>query len=410
MRFLIFSQYFLPEIGASQVRLAAMTRELVRQGHEVEVVTSLPNHPTGQIFSEYRGRYYLRETWEGIPVFRVWVYAATGAGIKRMFNYFSFTVTSLLGLLRARRPDYLFVESPPLFLSIPAFLRAAPQQIPIIFNVADLWPDSVKQLGLMRDGLGLRLAEALEAWSYRKAAYVNAVTEGIRRILIEQKGVPPNKVLFLPNGVDTRLFRPRDPDRALARELGLEGKQVILYAGTMGYAHGLETALKAMRRLKEMEPRLHLVLIGGGSERARLERMASEWKLLNVSFLDPAPPDYIARLYSIAFAGLVSLRKSPLFEATRSAKIFVGMSSGKPIIHSGFGEGARLVEEAQAGVVVPPEDPSALAEAIRKLAQNREWAARLGQNGRRYVERHLSWSALVSDWLHQLEERRRRGT
>ena len=392
------------------MRLAAMIRELRLQGHEVEVVTSLPNYPTGRVFPEYRGRFYVREVWEGVPVHRVWLYAAVGSGVKRMLNYASFTVTSLLGLLRARRPDYLFVESPPLFLSIPAFLRAAPQQIPIIFNVADLWPDSVKQLGLMGDGLVLRFAEALEAWSYRKAAYVNAVTEGIRRILIEQKGVPPNKVLFLPNGVDTWLFRPREPDQALARELGLQGKQVVLYSGTLGYAHGLEAALEAMRQLGDEMPQLHLVLIGGGSEQARLKQLIREWRFSNVTFFNPAPPEYVARLYSIAFAGLASLRRSPLFEATRSVKILAIMASGKPVIHSGAGEGARLVEEAEAGVVVPPEDPFALAEAIRKLVQNREWAASLGQNGRRYVERHLSWSVLVSDWLHQLEERRSRGT
>ncbi len=402
MRFLILTQYFPPEIGAPQVRLAAFARELIRLGHEVEVVTAVPNHPTGRIFPEYRGMWYRQETWEEVPVHRVWVYASVGAGLKRILNYASFTLTCLFGLLRARRPDYVFVESPPLFLSMPGALAAAWWRVPLIFNVADLWPDSVRELGILREGLVLSLAETLEQWSYRQARYVNAVTEGIRSVLFKNKRVPPGKVLFLPNGADTTLFKPRPPDVELAREWGLEGRKVIVYAGTLGFAQGLGVVLDAMASVRRDVPEALFVFLGDGSERERLVRRASELGLENVKFIPPHPPEFVARLYSVAYAGFASLKSLPLFEGARPSKLFPIMACGKPVIFSGSGEAVRLIEEAQAGLTALPENPGALAEVIRVLLNDPHRAEQLGLNGRRYVEAHLSWSALVQDWLIQL--------
>lgn len=402
MRFLFLTQYFPPEIGAPQVRLAAMARELVRLGHEVEVVTGMPNHPTGHIFTGYRGKFSMQEDWEGIRVHRTWMYAATGAGWRRMLNYGSFAATSLWGLLRAKRPDYVFVESPPLFLSLTAWLRCLTWRRPFIFNVADLWPDSVRELGLMGDGVTLRVAEWLEDWSYRRAAFVNAVTDGIRDDLRTKKHVPPAKLLFLPNGVDIEMFKPREPEVELERSLGLEGKQVILYAGTIGLAQGLDVALGAMDELRETHPDVRMVFIGGGSDRERLEKEKQRLALENVIFLPPNTPEYVARLYSFAKAGFASLKNLPLFEGARPSKIFPIMGCGRPVLYSGAGEGARLLETAHAGIVVPPEEPKALAGAIRQLLAQPEEAALIGMNGRRYVEEHLSWRVLIIDWLEQL--------
>lgn len=403
MRFLVLSQYYPPEIGAPQTRLAAMVREMKNLGHDVEVVTAMPNYPKGRIFPEYRGRFYLREELDGVRVHRVWLYPSTGAGLRRILNYMSFTGTCLAPLLCLSRPDYVFVESPPLFLSVPGYLMARRWRAKMIFNVADLWPDSVRELGLMKDGLALGLAARLEEWTYRVADRVNAVTEGIRSTLIEKKGVPPAKVLFLPNGVDTQLFKPRPADDALASRLGLAGKKLILYAGTLGYAQGLEVALEAAATLRD-ETDILFVFVGGGSEVGSLKLLAEKWSLPNVVFLDPVPPEEVARLYSLALAGFASLRNLPLFEGARPSKIFPIMASGVPVIYSGAGEGARLIEAAQAGIVTPPEDSRALAGAVRLLAQNPDLAARLGRNGRAYAEKHLTWSTLVANWLRELSE------
>jgi glycosyltransferase involved in cell wall biosynthesis len=407
MRFLFFTQYFPPEIGASQVRLAAVIRELVRRGHEVEVITALPNYPTGRIFPEYRGHLYVCEEWEGVLVHRVWLYPAIGAGFKRMLNYASFAINSVYGLLRARKPDYIFVESPPIFLSPAAWFASQRWGVPFIFNVADLWPDSIQALGSVRNQWLLGFAKYLEAWSYRQARFINAVTEGVRLKLIE-KGVPPNKVLFLPNGVDTDTFKPMPPDLELLRELGLaelKNKTIILYAGTLGFAHGLDVVLKALPYLKERMHMVHVLFVGDGSERAKLEALQRRLGLINVTFLPPQPPEVVARLYSFSYAGITTQRNLPLLEGNRPAKIPVIMASGRPVIFSGSGEASRLIESAQAGLVVPPEDPVALSDAIRYLLDRPEEAKRLGANGRRYVEDNLSWTTLVGRWLGELEER-----
>ncbi len=403
MRFLFLTQYFPPEVGAAQVRLGALAEELLRKGHQVEIVTAMPNHPGNSIQANYRGKFYVHETWKEIPVHRLWLYVAQGAGMKRLLNYISFMFSCLLGLARAKKPDYIFVESPPLFLGLPGLLAGWRFACPVIFNVADLWPDSVKELGLMKAGLAFHLATKLEAWIYKKSGFLNAVTDGIERSLVERKHISKNKILFLPNGVDTKVFQPTLPDQTLLKELNLEGKQLLLYAGTHGYAHGLEVALQAMNILKNTN--IILLLIGDGSEKTKLMQIAQDMQLKNVRFLNAAPPEYVARLYSLSFAGLSTLRNLDFFEGTRPAKIFGAMSSGKPVVYSGKGEGARLLEKAHAGVVVEPENAKALAEAIETLSSNTELARAIGNNGRKHIEQFYSWVSITETWLQQLQER-----
>jgi colanic acid biosynthesis glycosyl transferase WcaI len=402
MRFLFLTQYYPPELGAPQLRLSSVIRELVRRGHEAEVVTALPNYPTGHIFPDYQGRFYAREVHEGVTVHRVWLYASTGAGLKRLINYLSFTATALYGLMRAKKPDYLFIESPPLFLSMTGFIVSRLRGIPYIFNVADLWPDTVQELGLMEEGRILRLARKLEKWSYRKAAYVNAATEGLYTTILK-KGVPADKLLFLPNGVDTEQFRPLEPDLALREELGLDDRQVILYTGTHGYVHGIEVALQAAKQL-ENEP-FFFLFVGDGSDKPALIDYAKELGLTNVRFLDPVPPSEIGRFYSLAMAGLSTVRDFSLAEGIRPVKIYAIMATGKPVLYSGSGEGAELVKEGDAGIVTAPGDPQELADAIRSLVEDPRRCRQMGANGRRYVEEKFSWAAIVGKWLDDLAGR-----
>lgn len=402
MRFLILTQYFHPEIGAPQLRLAATIRELLRLGHTVEVVTTLPNYPQGQIFADYRRRFYIVEDWEGVRVHRVWLYAATGAGIKRLWNYFSFMVTAWWALRKAQKPDFLFVESPPLFLGITAYLTAKRWQIPFILNVADLWPDFVRGVGLMKKGYALKFAEKLEAWLYQRANWINVVTEGMREILIQNKQVPPSKVLFLPNGVDTQIFYPQIPDEKWRVQLNLPNRPFVLYAGTHGYAHGMEVILETAELLADTE--IQFLFVGGGSEKATIEQLSQQKQLNNVTFWPPQSPAVICRLYSFAVAGLATLRDSADLESMRLAKILAIMACGKPVLYSGgAGEGARLITTAQAGIVVPPQQPVALAQAIRELVADPRQASQLGSNGRIYVEKHLQWSTVIKRWLQQLQ-------
>ena len=409
MRLLILTQYFPPEVGAPQTRLFAMTTELKRLGHEVEVVTAMPNYPKGRIFPRYRGAFYRREEQNGIVVHRVWLHAAMGGGLRRILNYLSFSVTSLYGLMKAKSPDYVFVESPPLLLVITGWLGAIAWRAPLILNVADLWPESAVEMGFLKDGILVRMLVALESWGYRRATVVNAMTEGIRDSLVRKKGLPPEKVLFLPNGVDTILYQPRLIDIALKEKLGLSGKKIILYQGTQGHAHGLETVLEAARLLRN-SPEIHFLFMGDGSERARLEKLQRRLELRNVTFRDPVSVDQLPPYFSIAECGLASLRGIPLMEGARPAKMFPILASGKPLIFVGRGEGAQLVERAKAGIVVSPGDPAALAVAIRNLMEDSDLLRELGKNGRDFVETNMQWSKLVGDWITCLSEVRAAGT
>jgi len=402
MRFLILTQYFPPEIGGAQTRLRFLATELARGGHEVEIVTSFPNYPKGEFFTGYEKGFYRRESWQGLPLHRVWLFPAVGSGVKRMLNYGSFTLTSVFGLLRCKRPDYIFVESPPLFLSFPAWLMAIFWRSQFIFNVADLWPDVIVDQGFMKDGAIMKLLRAIESWSYRRAAYVNSVTDWIVKVLKEKKNVPSEKILFLPNGADTDTFCPRPPDQQLLAQLNLSGKQIALWAGTLGLAHGIDNILNAAKLLEVSHPQIHFLFVGSGSARAGLIGQAKSMNLTNVTFLDPVSLEEIVRYYSICFCGLASLISIPVYEGARPSKVFPVLASGKPLLFIGSGEGARLVENAEAGAVVPAENPRALADTLARFAFDPALAVECGRNGRRFVEENLQWSAIVKNWLAQL--------
>ena len=293
-KFLIFSQYFPPEIGATQSRMQALARVLTQLGHEVEVVTALPHHLQGQIFEGYRGRFYLREQRGTTTVHRTWVYASPDARVsKRLLNYGSFVCTSIAGLWHANRPDFLFVQSPPLFTSLPAGLFSWLRRTPTILDIADLWPKSVRMLGVMRQGVALRAAEKLENWAYRRARYINAVTQGIyQELAIDRK--LKDKVLFLPNGVDTETFSPRLPDDELLDRFGLRGKKVLIYAGTHGLAYRLDMLVRVAASLASLN--VVLMLVGDGHTKGHLaELIARDGCAKNVILVDSQPEEVLPR-------------------------------------------------------------------------------------------------------------------
>lgn len=401
MRFLILTQYYPPEIGAAQARLSAFAGQLQRAGHDVEVVTALPNYPSGTLDESDRRTLGRRELIDGIPVRRTWLLTGTGAGARRLASYLSFTATGLVSALAARRPDVVFVESPPLFLGVSGWVAARRAGAAFVLNISDLWPDSVRALGLMREGAALRAADWLERWLYKHADAITAVTDGIRTTLVEHKDVAPRKVLFLPNGVNLELFRPMPPDPGIRAHHALPDGPLVLYTGNHGYAQALDTVVEAAT----LVPHVTIALVGDGSDKARIERLAAERRASNVRFLPPIPPEQVAGLYGLSLAGLATLRRSSLMEGARPAKALTVMGCAKPVLYSGAGEGAGLIQTADAGITVPPEDPAALAAAIRRLVDDPAEASRLGANGRRYVEAHLSWPALTDAWLAQLGTR-----
>ncbi|NLI92259.1 MAG: glycosyltransferase family 4 protein [Peptococcaceae bacterium] len=403
MRILLLTQYFTPEKGAAQVRLWELAKGLKNEGHEVTVVTAFPNHPTGIIPTEYRGKRFAQEEMDGVKVLRTWIYPVKrGRFWLRLCNYFSFVFSSLYGIFRSGKQDLIVVESPPLFIGFSAIIASFFKKAPYIFNVSDLWPESAVQLGLVTNKHLIRMSEWLEAYFYRKAFKLSAQTQGIVEGL-KKKGVSSEDILFLPNGVDTDLFRPREKDTDLEESLGLQGKNVILYAGTMGYAHGIETALEAADILRK-EKDIFFLFVGDGSERPRLEEISREKNLPNIRFVDFQPLEEIPRYYSLSIINLSTLRRYKLSEGVRPSKVFPALASGQPLIYVGEGEGAEIVKESGGGIVLEPENPELLAETILKLLSNPGYCRELSGKGREYVIQHYSWQSIIKNWLYQLKQ------
>ena len=399
-RWLILTQYYPPEIGAPQIRLRSVARELQQHGIEVEVLTALPNYPTGRIFPGYAGRWKIKESIEGVPVTRTWVYAGTGKSVPvRLANYLSFTFTALITALTGPRPDLMFVESQPLSLGLVAVLMKWLRKVPYIYNVPDLQVDVARQMGFMKNRYFLRVAFQLENLFLRQSWKVSTVTHRF----IEHfrgRGLSDEQITFLPNGADTDFLKPCPPSERLLDRWGLHGKKVFLYVGTHAYYHGLETLIEAATLLR-MNSDIAFLMVGEGPERARLKAMCVDRKLDNVIF-GTSPYEEMDQLYSIAFASIATLRNIEVAKGMRLSKIFPSLSCGVPVIYSGFGEAADLIGATKCGMVVEPENPTLLAQAVKTLASQPETRSDLGRSGRTLVEREYSWSAIVQRWLTEI--------
>jgi putative colanic acid biosynthesis glycosyltransferase WcaI len=396
MKFLILTQYFPPEAGAAQIRLWALAKELRRRDHDVRVVTAMPNYPRGEVFPAYRRRWRMRETIDGIAITRTWIYAASRGTLARLANYWSFALTSTFACLREPRPHYIFVESPPLFLGVTGVVVSWLRGVPLIFNVSDLWPESARALGVIRNRLLLWLADRLEVFLYRKSYRVSGQTEGIRNHVL--RFVPADRFLILYNGVDTTEFRRINDARLPWLEPSEKG---FVFAGVFGHAQDLDTVLAAANALRD-RPDIVFLLVGDGPTRASVMSRAREAGLGTVRFVEPQPVGAMPAIFSAARASLAPLRKTELFRGARPSKIFASMACETPVIFSGEGETARLLEEHRCGIVVPPESPQELAAAVLRLADDPAHARDLGVRGRALVERQFTWGAIVEDWLDQL--------
>lgn len=413
MKFLVLTQFYPPEVGAAQTRLKEFTAGLARSGHTVEVFTAMPNYPLGRIFDDYQGRFYSCEEQGLIKIHRIWIFAALGRSLSRLLCYFSFMFFAFFAFLFCKRPDYIFVNSGPLFLTIPGRFLAHLFRCKLILSVADLWPRSVEKLDGAVFKFLLKLAARLEAWSYRTSDYVVAVTEGIRTTLLEDKKVPADKVLFLPNGVNTALFDPGSARPIPSEDLEslLDQKFVFIYPGNHGYAHALDNVLEAaemiMQESKQDEQlkQIHILLIGDGSEKKRLVEKAQSLNLANLTFHDPVSSENLVPILKKSQVGLINVKNSSLASETRPAKMFPMMSMGKAILFSGFGEGADLLSNVQGGRVVEPENPKVLAAEMIHFYKSKYDLNQMGLNNRNFVKNKMEFSAIINEWLRDLFRR-----
>jgi colanic acid biosynthesis glycosyl transferase WcaI len=401
VRVLILSYFYPPEFGAPALRLRAITEAFVRRGWSVEVLTGMPQYPLGRVFPAYRGHLARREIFGGARVHRVPTYATQRLGVHRVASYALHALGCLaVGGVRRSRWDVVFVESPPLLVGLPGLWLARRSGARLALDVTDLWPDSARELGLVRSRWLLRWAGRLEGLLYRRAWRISCATGGILSVLCNDKGVPPDKLDLLPNGADPALFAPRDPEGRWDGGPAHDGSKPFIYTGLHGHAQGLSVLLESARLLRDT-PDVNFILMGDGPAKTELVAAAERDRLDGVRFLPSAPVEEAARVLAASYASVVPLLKRPLLEGAVPSKIITSLAAGVPVVFAGRGEAARLLTTHACGVVAEPENAVDLVRAIRWLAEHPGERDRLARNGLRLVEREYRWEAITDRWLER---------
>jgi len=385
VKLIYLSQYFPPEIGATQTRAYEMATNLVAFGHQVTMLTEVPNHPSGIIPPEYRSRFRIVEKMNGLLVVRNWVYASPIKTFRtRMLFYLSFMLTSVMNscFLKGGGYDAVYATSPPLFVGIAGLAIAQIRRIPFIFEVRDLWPESAVELGELRNRRYIRWGHALANLCYRRARAVVSVTQGIHDKLLA-KGLSQEKVFLIKNGTNPERYH-YIYDSVLEEKLGWKGKFVVLYAGIHGVAQGLEKLIDAAFLLST-QTHIQFAFIGEGPRKRELCEYAARRGLLGIQFLSEVPSDEVAKYISLAGVCVVPLKKNELFKGALPSKMFDAWACGKPVLLTVDGEARRELESARGGIFVEPENADALADAIIALFRNPTMGKGMGENGRRYI-------------------------
>lgn len=401
MHILLLSQYFPPEVGATQNRMASFARAIKSAGHRVTVICEVPNHPQGIISPPYRRRCIVREDWQGIAVIRVFVLASPRKTfLRRLAFYISFALMSVFAGLRLKeRPDIVLATSPPIFTGVSGCILAAWRRCPFVLDVRDLWPAAAVALGEIRSRLLVRASQGLERLLYRRASLVLGATRPFVQHIAACPGSSP--AVLVPNGTDPQLFSPRNADPSLRSRHGLEGKFVAVFAGNLGLAQALDLLIEAAALLRRRED-IIFMLIGAGPMRESLRDKARSLGAENVIFLPQVGLKQAAAWMQAADLLIATLNSDPLFCSFVPSKLYDYMACGRPVLTNVGGETARLVKDAACGVCVPPGDAAALAKAIQRLAERPEEMAQMGRKGREFVQRHFDRERIGEQLIGEL--------
>jgi len=401
MHITVLTHYYSPEVNAPASRWSEMARAWVRAGHRVTVVTCAPNHPAGQLYPGYRNRLFQRETIDGVEVIRLWTYLAANEGfVPRIANYVSYLASVLLQAWRLPRADVVISTSPQFFCGLAGRLLQRRRR-PWVLEIRDLWPESIIAVGAMRRSALIRLLERIEAYAYRSADLVVAVTDSFVHHIRARR--PQGPIAVVKNGVDLSLFSRADPAAiaAFRAEHGLTGKFVASYVGTHGMAHGLDAVIDAAERLRD-RPDIAFLMVGAGAEKARLAAEAARRGLSNIVMLDQQPKAMMPMVWSASDAAMVLLRGLDTFRSVIPSKMFEAMALQIPMILGVEGEARALMEAGGAGIAITPESGVELAAAVTRLAGDPALAARMGASGRAHVAAEFDRERLAADYLAQV--------
>lgn len=413
MHILFISDNFPPEVNAPASRTHEHCREWVRLGHKVTVITCAPNFPTGKLMEGYKNKILQKENIDGIEVIRVWSYISANNGIfKRTLDYLSFSISATISALFVKKPDIVVATSPQFFSAVAGYIVGSMKRAPFVFELRDLWPESIKAVGALRQHAILQAIERLELFLYRRAALIISVTHAFRTNLTN-RGIEAAKISIVTNGVDIERFSPIAKDANLESRLGLVGRFVVGYIGTHGMAHALETILIAAdeaRRLPHGD-NVRFVFLGDGAEKATLKKRAGELHLDNVQFIDTVSKDEVVRYWSLLDVSIIHLRNTDLFKTVVPSKLFESMGMGIPVALGVAGESATIVNAEGVGKVFKSEDAGALARLLVAWSQQPAELAELKRRciaaAPRYDRRHLA--AAMAGELEMTVEKSRLG-
>ena len=365
------------------------------------VITCVPNFPTGTVHEGYRNRYCV-ESIDGIRVVRVWSYIAPNRGrVRRSLDFLSFALSGVPAGLKEPRPDVVIGTSPQLFSVLAAWLVARLRRVPCVFELRDLWPESIEAVGAARSGFFTTVVGALADFLYRHVDHIVCVTESFVSALRDRE-VPAEKMSVVRNGVDLSDFDPSATDRSFRDEIGAGPASIVItYLGTLGMAHGLENLLDAAEL--EGDKRTLFLIVGEGAEKERLKEEARGRGLGNVTFMDGQPRERVPSILAASDAVLVHLKDVPLFRSVIPSKIFEAMAMARPIVLAVRGESADIVRRTGAGLTIEPGDPAQLLEAVDRLRDDPELRAELGRNGRTAAEREFNREEAADRMLGILE-------
>jgi len=396
-------------MGAPSARASELAQHWAQAGHDVSVLTGFPNHPTGVVPAEWRGRLrrlIYREKIGSVDVFRTWLWPLPNRKAhERMRNYASFCVSAALRGMAIPRPDVIIASSPQLLVGLSGCWIAFSRQVPFVFEVRDLWPESLTAVGVGdEDSLLHHALAAVAKFLYQRSDRIVVVTPAFKEHLMRRWRVPAEKISVVENGVETDLFKPSSAaaNHALRREFGAEGKFLVCYIGTMGMAHGLETLLDAASQLQRQNSNAQFLLVGEGAEKERIMTIAKARGLTNVSFLDQQPREKIPAFIFASDACLVLLKKTDVFKTVIPTKMLEFMSCARPVILGVDGQARQIIEDAGAGLVIEPENSEALVGAINQLSANRDVGVALGQKGREYILQHFSRGQTAEKYIDVL--------
>ncbi|MBN8281503.1 MAG: glycosyltransferase family 4 protein, partial [Gammaproteobacteria bacterium] len=341
MRILFLTHYFPPEVNAPASRTFEHCREWVRRGHEVHVLTGVPNHPAGRIYPGYRNRVLAHETVDGIRVHRVLTVPAANAGfLGRTANYFFYLLMATLVAPLLPRVDVVISTSPQFFCGLAGYFASRLKRVPWVLEIRDLWPESIVAVGAMKESWATRFLAYLESFAYRKADAIVSVTDSFVAHISARGGA--GKVTVITNGVDLEFYTPATDGARLAAEFGVTNRFVAAYVGTHGMAHGLDAILRAAVRLRD-EPGIAFLMAGDGAEREQLVKERDRLGLGNVFIVGQQSKDRMPGIWALTDVSLVLLRKRPTFESVIPSKIFEAMAMAKPIVLGVRGESQRIV-------------------------------------------------------------------